>query len=911
MVPYGAHKASDWSETPSRATMTDVAPDGFASPSVAALGLLLTDEGHFQVHHGTDGLDQTAETDAELAPFVEAAFARSELDGLLFLAAYTREREMQASLEFARSLIDLVLERLARWPEAEGIPAPGAIEPTEDELENLVAEAPMMLGFEHVEVEILLRATRRLTRGVLARAEALGSVFAFLQRLGGGWEAVGRLCLNLTERDDVDRPFGFLASFGEAAVPEHEVEATSLAEALVQQRQDRDAVKAILRQVEAAASADPLVARLERHGDLYRPMAWTAAQAYALLQAAPALEDRGVLLRFPPGWVQRRPHRPTVELHLGEAVDFGGKALLDFDVTLALGGERLSPDEQARLLRGMKRLEKVRGKWVEVDPAELETRLSAWRGRDTATLSEAMRLVTGAEETAGVELRTGEGLSALLERLRTASRGKTNAPRSLKATLRPYQKEGLAWLHTVASLGLGGCLADDMGLGKTIQVLALVLRLQAEDRERGPSLLVVPASLLGNWRREMQRFAPSLRLRVAHRSGHEPLADVLAGIEDANVVMTTYGTLPRLEPLYGRHWPLVVLDEAQAIKNHDTLQSRTVRALSSDARVALTGTPVENNLGDLWSLFAFLEPGLLGKQAQFKRLVSKLEEKDDYEPLRKLIRPYVLRREKTDRRIIRDLPDKTEVDVHTPLTHSQAALYEQAVRELAEALGDVDGQERRGLVLSFLTRFKQICNHPSHWLGHTEDFDPSESGKSQALLDIAEKVHEQGEKLLVFTQFRQLTAPLAQLLEPVFGQPGLVLHGGTPVRKRSEMVEAFQAADGPPFFVLSLKAGGTGLNLTAASHVVHFDRWWNPAVENQATDRAFRIGQHRNVLVHRFVCPGTLEEKIAAMLEKKRAVAEQVLAFDGERALTELTDAELLEMVKLDVDAALLEEESS
>ena len=256
------------------------------------------------------------------------------------------------------------------------------------------------------------------------------------------------------------------------------------------------------------------------------------------------------------------------------------------------------------------------------------------------------------------------------------------------------------------------------------------------------------------------------------------------------------------------------------------------------------------------------------------------------------------------------MPDKTEIDVHTPLTHTQAALYEEAVKALADALQNVDGQERRGLVLSFLTRFKQICNHPNHWLGGG-DLDPSESGKTQALLDIAERIHEQGEKMLVFTQFRALTEPLATLLEPVFERPGLILHGGTPVKKRGQLVEDFQSEGGPPFFVLSLKAGGTGLNLTAASHVIHFDRWWNPAVENQATDRAFRIGQHRNVLVHRFICPGTLEEKIAMMLERKRAVAEQALAFDGEKALTELTDDELLELVKLDLDAALLGEENA
>ncbi|MEO1228499.1 MAG: DEAD/DEAH box helicase [Myxococcota bacterium] len=886
-------------------------------PDFAALGLELTSQGRFQLHHGTDGLDEFPGTDAALVPDLQSAFERSELDGLLYLSSRTRGREVQDSLYFGMRLTDLVMARLATYKGSE-LPPPSALEPNEAEIEELVAEAPMMLGFENIEVDVIEKAGRRIARGVASAIESFGSTEAYLESLGGGWDAVGRLCLHLADHDlDAERPFAFLATWTPGPVPEPKGRMQPLRVALEALRQDPSGARFVVEQLDAAAKVSPIVERLEESGELYHALRWTSDEAYAFLEETPGLAEQGVLLRLPAGWGGQRPRRPTVELRLGETggeapsgdASFGGRALLDFDATLALGGEKLDAEEQARLLKGKKRLERVRGQWVEVDPEALKKTLKTWGGRDETSLAEAMRLVTGAAPADGVVVRTGEGFQSLVERLRTAAQSPASVPRSLQATLRPYQREGLAWLYTLSSLGLGGCLADDMGLGKTIQVLALILRRRAEKKAREPVLLVVPASLLGNWRREVERFAPSLTIRIAHRSGREPLADVLDQIDETDVVMSTYGTLPRLEALNQRHWPLVVLDEAQAIKNHDTLQARTVRALRSDARVALTGTPIENHVGELWSLFAFLEPGLLGTQAAFRRFATSLEERENYDPLRKLIRPYVLRREKTDRRIIRDLPDKTEIDVHTPLTQTQAALYEEAVRELSEALGNVEGQERRGLVLSFLTRFKQLCNHPSHWLGDGE-FDPSESGKTQALLDIAERIHEQGEKLLVFTQFRALTDPLATLLEPVFDRPGLVLHGGTPVRKRSEYVDAFQDPDGPPFFVLSLKAGGTGLNLTAASHVVHFDRWWNPAVENQATDRAFRIGQHRNVLVHRFVCPGTLEEKIAAMLERKRAVAEQVLSFDGEKALTELSDLELLELVKLDLDAALLDEEA-
>ncbi|MBX2814076.1 MAG: DEAD/DEAH box helicase [Myxococcales bacterium] len=876
---------------------------------VVALGLELTADGRFQLHDGTDGLDELAGTDVQLAPSIEVAFGKSELEGLLFLSTRARARAIQPSLEFGVRVIDMVLARLASHI-SETL-NPSDLEPSESELEQLVAEAPMMLGFENIEVEVLERAGRRLARGIVGLLENAGSTANLLANIGGGWDAVGRLCLHLAEHNlTEERPFAFLATWSDHTTPSPTALMQPISVSLEGMRQDPESARKVILQVRKAAEASPLVSELELSGRFYHPLRWTPEEAYTFLAEADALSQVGVLLRLPPAWASHRPNRPAVELRLGEETGFGTRALLDFDATLALGGEKLAPEEQARLLQGKKRLERIRGEWIEVDPESLKATLSTWADRSRASLSEAMRLVTGADSTHGVVVRTGDGFRNLLERLRTATESPASVPRSLKATLRPYQKEGLAWLYTLTSLGLGGCLADDMGLGKTIQVLALVLRLKAEASLDAPCLLVVPASLLGNWRREVEKFAPSLRLNIAHRSGHEPLAEVLDSIDEADVVMTTYGTLPRLEILNTRHWPLVVLDEAQAIKNHDTLQARTVRSLSSDARVALTGTPVENHVGELWSLFAFLEPGLLGKQASFRRFVSNLEERGNYDPLRKMIRPYVLRREKTDKRIIRDLPDKTEIDVHTPLTHTQAALYEEAVRELGDALSNVDGQERRGLVLSFLTRFKQICNHPSHWLSDNE-FDPSESGKTQALLDIAERIHEHGEKLLVFTQFRALTEPLATLLEPVFERPGLILHGGTPVKKRAQLVDAFQDTNGPPFFVLSLKAGGTGLNLTAASHVLHFDRWWNPAVEKQATDRAFRIGQHRNVLVHRFVCPGTLEEKIAAMLERKRVVAEQVLAFDGERALTELSDAELLELVRLDLDAALLDEEPS
>jgi non-specific serine/threonine protein kinase len=481
--------------------------------------------------------------------------------------------------------------------------------------------------------------------------------------------------------------------------------------------------------------------------------------------------------------------------------------------------------------------------------------------------------------------------------------------------LRPYQLAGVQWLYLLTQLRLGACLADDMGLGKTIQVLSLLLMLKNEAGDkRKPCLLVAPASLLANWASEIARFAPSLKARVAHPSAapaerlnadNPADADMLA---DVDLVITSYGFLARSPWLGTAPWQLVVLDEAQAIKNPAAKQTKMVKQLRADTRIALTGTPIENRLGDLWSIFDFINPGLLGSSKQFSSFVKGLADRPQgtYGPLRELVRPYILRRLKTDKNVITDLPDKTEVKAFCALSRKQAALYQQTVEELARRLEDVDGIERRGMVLAFLMRLKQICNHPSQWIGDGA-WAEKDSGKFARLRDIVEVIAARQEKALIFTQFRETTAPLAAFLGSVFGRAGLVLHGETEIRKRKELVRQFQEDENIPFFVLSLKAGGAGLNLTAASHVIHFDRWWNPAVENQATDRAFRIGQTRNVLVHKFICRGTVEDKIDQLIESKEQLAGDLLGGGSEMALTEMKDEELLRLVALDLSAAMRE----
>jgi non-specific serine/threonine protein kinase len=634
---------------------------------------------------------------------------------------------------------------------------------------------------------------------------------------------------------------------------------------------------------------------------------------------------------MPAAWRSGKPSRPRVTATVGGRAPstIGTEALLDFAVEVILDGERLTQAEINELLAQTSGLALIRGRWVEVDREKLARTVEQFRrfeqlaAKRGITFAEAMRMVAGADvagdgpaaadpEWAGTV--AGPWLAETLRALRAPEAlDRIDPGRDLNGTLRPYQQVGVRWLHLLSRLGLGACLADDMGLGKTIQVLSLLLVHRRESQaERAPSLLVAPASLLSNWSAEIERFAPTLKSVVAHPSALPPdrlKALSPESVKGSDLVITSYGSLLRIPWLAETHWNLAILDEAQAIKNPNAKQTRAAGNLQARARIALTGTPVENRLADLWSIFNFINPGLLGSTREFSSYAKRLAERphNPYGPLRDLIRPYILRRLKTDKSVIADLPDKTEIKAYCHLSRKQVALYQQAIRELAEGLAAVDGMRRRGIVLAFLLRFKQICNHPSQWLGDGA-WNEADSGKLARLREIAEVLSARQEKALIFTQFREMTGPLAAFLGGIFGRPGLVLHGEIEVKKRKDLVKKFQDDESIPFFVLSVKAGGTGLNLTAASHVIHFDRWWNPAVENQATDRAFRIGQTKNVLVHKFVCRGTVEEKIDDLIESKKQLSKDLIEGGGELLLTEMKDDELLKLVSLDINAALKEE---
>ena len=665
-----------------------------------------------------------------------------------------------------------------------------------------------------------------------------------------------------------------------------------------------------------AAKISPRVEHSLKHAapDGYRLDAGGAHEF--LREQAWVLEQAGFGVMLPAWWTRKGTKLKLAARAVVESPKFQGgggmslEEIVQFDWEVALGDERLTPQELEMLARLKSPLVKVRGQWVELSAEEIQTALDFWKkgGRGKARVRDLMQMALGASTaaTGGIDFVgvTATGwVGDLLTRLEAREGfAELAAADGFAGTLRPYQLRGYSWLAYLRRWGLGACLADDMGLGKTPQTLALIQR-DRQSQERRPTLVVCPMSVVGNWQREAARFTPDLPVMVHHGSKRTKGKAFKRAAERHALVLSSYALLHRdFESLKGVEWAGVVLDEAQNIKNAQTKQAQAARSLSSDYRVALTGTPVENNVGDLWSLMEFLNPGFLGTQAAFKRnFFLPIQVNRDEEAaarLKRLTGPFILRRLKTDRTIIADLPEKMEMKVFCTLTKEQASLYAAVVEDMSEALDDTEGIQRKGVVLATLSKLKQVCNHPAQFLGDNSSI-PGRSGKLARLTEMLEEVLTVGERALVFTQFAEMGAIIQRHLQETFGREVLFLHGAVPKRQRDLMVTRFQGEGaGPRVFLLSLKAGGTGLNLTAANHVFHFDRWWNPAVENQATDRAFRIGQRRNVQVHKFLCAGTLEEKIDEMIERKQELAERVVGA-GEGWLTELSTPALKELFAL------------
>ncbi len=860
-------------------------------------------------------------------PRLERAFARSAAVGMLDLLRFGLPVGAGPELVWFHArvrerLLGFLRARRQGQPEEQAL---ALLTPTAAESAAWLEGMPPLAGVP-VSASMLRRWFAELGSALCAAAvRDACSPEEWLSRLGEGWRQLGSLCFHLAENAGegaADAPFAFLATFihtvGQEGKPRHAP--LGLAPRLL--AEDKEGLLSLLRPLRQAAESSPFLAELINSQAVYRPCAWNARQAYDFLAAAPVLEACGIETRIVNLW-KTLPPRVELEVKLDLAAGRDSKpdkapslninSLLRFVPQVALGGIPLSEEELRELLAGEDGLVRFRGDWVRLDREHLQKLMNSWRqaARMAAggiPLMVGLRYLLGRRSSAlpnlpppeeGMRLAASDQLAEALAKLRLGSR-EPDLPPELRHRLRAYQQEGVRFLLSVTESGFGACLADDMGLGKTLQLIAWLTHLERQgELGQGAALIIAPASLLSNWREELARFAPQLRALILH-----PYALSAAEAEQlthspqsllsrAHVALTTYGIATRSALLARCSFPALVLDEAQAIKNAASQRTQAILRLGqqSPRRVALTGTPVENGLGELRTLFEFLNPGLLGTEKDFAAFVRDMG--SDYSPLRRLVRPFLLRRLKSDPALLPELPGKTEQPAWCLMTPEQTRLYAREVENLQTVIHEPDPQTRLSLILPILGRFKQICNHPAQYTGESY-MDPALSGKMTRLGHLAREIAAAGDCCLLFTQYRSLIEPLHDFLMGIFGSPGLTLHGGTPIAERQQRVAAFQHAGGPRFFVLSLKAAGTGLTLTRARHVIHFDRWWNPAVENQASDRAYRIGQTQPVLIHPLITRSSIEENIHHMLRRKTAMADALLAGGLEKMLLQLNAEELL-----------------
>lgn len=778
---------------------------------------------------------------------------------------------------------------------------------SDDDERSLLYSLPFGIGTEYVDKTWIGHIWEELTN---AFSESIrnyeGNVSLFLTEKSQQLRVPERIFFHLVDSpDSAGYPFAFLCTYA-TKLPDGSVRHMPLSYALEEFKGQREKLLTLLSCLNRASEVCPVIGTFVESGELFHPLGLTSEEAYEILKSVAAIEETGILCRVPNWWKQ---HASSVQMQvtLGSTKPsmLGFDAILSMRPSLTVDGIRLTEADIHHLLTQTEGLAFLKGKWVEVNHQRLQElleRMTAYEGE--VSLLDALRMQAGIKDAneevdIGPLVTNGKWLGDLLYRLRQPSSVRSRrVPKEVHARLRQYQKTGYSWLDYMYELGFGACLADDMGLGKTLQVLTFLQKLYDENPQ-ARILLVVPASLLGNWEKEAEKFTPGLPIVILHGLTAKNLALQMRE-NPVFLTVTTYGMVGRMDELQNMEWDCVILDEAQAIKNPGTKQTRSIKKLHTLHRIAMTGTPIENELGNLWSLFDFLNKGLLGSSEEFRKFSKKLEtQTEGYEKLKNMVSPFILRRLKTDKNIISDLPDKLEQIDYVSMSKKQVVLYRKQVAELEKILSTVEGMQRRGIVLAYITKLKQICNHPDQFLGQ-EAYAPEDSGKFAMLREICNTIYEKRERVLVFTQYREIIDYLERYLETIFGRKGLVLHGGTRVKKRAELVEKFNGEEYIPFMILSVKAGGTGLNLTAANHVIHFDRWWNPAVENQATDRAFRIGQDKNVMVHKLVCEGTIEEKIDALINSKKDLAENVIGGGGENWITELGDKEILNLMRLD-----------
>ncbi len=821
---------------------------------------------------------------------------------LFYFGFEKKSQNMSPSLSFVHFICSKFIKYLSYDPAIEFTRSAPKIQ--DEEIVDILNSTPFALGSEFIDDEWIKWFLENLSKSFKSEISKYeGSVNEFLTSHSPSINVMGRVCFHLVESKIDDYPFAFLATYS----TENEGEKEShmpLKNALFEYKGKNDLLLKLLSTVSKASDKSDFISGLVESGELFSPLKFSSYEAYTFLKEIPIYEESGILCRIP-NWWKKNTNSLKLSIAIGDSApsSIGMDAILRFDPKIYFGDEKMTKEEIEKLLLETNGLSLIKGKWVEVDHEKLKAILSAYEKAndiselDGLTMAEAMRMQLNPEEALGIndknislEISNGKWIKTVRDKLINLNNiGNLSPGNDFKAILRHYQNVGFNWLMSMKNLGFGALLADDMGLGKTVQILALLEYMR--EKEDFKALLIIPASLIGNWEKEIKKFAPKIKYSILHSKDRDIN-------DESNLFITTYGMVSRLDDIKNHKWDMVIIDEAQAIKNPSTKQSKSVKEIKSNFRIAMTGTPIENRLSDLWSLFDFLNKGLLGTVKEFTTLSKNLVESKDYAKLKNVVNPFILRRLKTDKSIISDLPEKLEIKAYASLSKKQVVLYKALIKDIKEKLDHADGIERKGLILSSIMKFKQICNHPDQYLGLLE-FKSDFSGKFDKLTEICETIYEKREKVLVFTQFKEMTEPIANHLETIFNREGLILHGETKINKRTELVDKFCSDEYVPFMVLSLKAGGVGLNLTSANHVIHFDRWWNPAVEDQATDRAFRIGQRKNVMVHKMITTGTIEEKIDTMIEAKQKLSQDIIAASGENWILDMSNEELIDLFTL------------
>lgn len=861
---------------------------------------------HFLFTEDSFCVDDRNESLSEPALSWKNRFEEDRFAALYQLGFVEKPAILDGAGNFLYQLADAFFRVLTDQPDLELTRENAIVTPNADLTGRLLDCVPFTLGSEHVTEAWLVHIFEKLNE-IYAREirEFDGTVSMYLAEKSQHLKVPERIFFHLVESRDEDYPFAFLATYA-TKDEDGKVRHVPLQYALTEYKRDRNKLMELLSCLNQVAEVSAIIGEFVENGEMFHPLRLSSQEAYRILQDIPAIEGAGIVCRIP-NWWRKNAYNVSMSINLGEEKPtfVGLDSILSMCPQLTIDGVPLTQKEIKDLLAQTEGLAFLKGKWIEVNHQKLNRLLDEMKQYEgELTLLEALRMGLGSpredkDADVGKILTNGKWLSQLLQNLRSPGKIRPAAPpKSFQAKLRPYQQTGLTWLSYMNKLGFGACLADDMGLGKTVQVLAFLEKLRSANKE-ARTLLIVPASLLGNWQKEAAKFAPKMSVHILHGRGANAMGEEVLGCPSF-LMITTYGMAARIKELEKVTWDCLILDEAQAIKNPLTDQTRQIKKLKSRMKIAMTGTPIENELTNLWSLFDFLDKGLLGSSTEFKKFCKDLTQyPEGYAKLKNMISPFMLRRVKTDKSIISDLPDKLEQIDYVSISKKQAVLYRQQVEQLARKIEETDGMERRGLVLASLTKLKQICNHPDQYLGQ-QAYSAKDSGKFEMLRSLCETIYEKRERVLVFTQFKEIIPYLDDYLAEIFHARGYALHGSTPVKTRSQIVEAFQGEKYVPYIILSVRAGGTGLNLTRASHVIHFDRWWNPAVENQATDRAYRIGQKNNVMVHKLVCKGTIEEKIDEMIASKTELAQNVIGSGGENWITEMSNEELLSIMRLE-----------